>query len=65
MGLFSLPPAQSRADLNLDMFLSGNDGGKFRKKMRRVMPAEWFPQSAPFSSRGRMKTQIGLICCRM
>lgn len=46
MGLFSLPPAQSRADLNLDMFLGGNDGGKVQKKMRRVMPAEWFPQSA-------------------
>ena len=39
MGLFSLPPAQSRADLNLDMFLGGNDGGKVQKKMRRVMPA--------------------------
>ena len=46
MGLFSLPPAQSRADLNLDMFLGGNDGGKVQEKMRRVMPAEWFPQSA-------------------
>lgn len=46
MGLFSLPPAQSRADLNLDLFLGGNDGGKAQKIMRRVMPAEWFPQSA-------------------
>lgn len=32
MGLFSLPPAQSRADLNLDMFLGGNDGGNVQKK---------------------------------
>lgn len=45
MGLFSLPPAQSRADLNLDMFLGGNDGGKVQKKKapryaRRMVSAE-------------------------
>lgn len=64
MGLFSLPPAQSRADLNLDMFLGGNDGGNVQKKMRRVMPAEWFPQSA-VQLTWRMKAQTGPICCRM
>lgn len=64
MGLFSLPPAQSRADLNLDMFLGGNDGGKVQKKCAALCPPNGF-RRAPFSSRGRMKTQIGLICCRM
>ena len=64
MGLFSLPPAQSRADLNLDMFLGGNDGGKVQEKMRRVMPAEWFPQSAVQLTWPHENTDW-LICCRM
>lgn len=45
MGLFSLPPAQSRADLNLDMFLNSPESKKPLKSACRTMPAEWFPQS--------------------
>lgn len=45
MGLFSLPPAPPRADLNLDLFLQGAGGGDQFKEFRRTMPAEWFPQS--------------------
>lgn len=44
MGLFSLPPAPPRADLNLDMFLKEGSGEQL-KRFRRTMAAEWFPQS--------------------
>lgn len=45
MGLFSLPPAPPRADLNLDIFLKGDNNGEQIKQFRRTMAAEWFPQS--------------------
>ncbi len=44
MALFSLPPAQSRADLNLSLFLGGNGGGAAHALTRTLAP-EWFPQS--------------------
>lgn len=45
MGLFSLPPAPPRADLNLDMFLNGDGQEEPTGHLRCTMAAEWFPQS--------------------
>lgn len=45
MGLFRLPPAPPKADLNLDMFLSGKATEEHQRRVRRVLASEWFPQS--------------------
>lgn len=45
MGLFSIPPAPPRTDLNLDMFLGSDRTESTLRRPRRTLPAEWAAQS--------------------
>ncbi len=45
MGLFTLPPKIPQADLNLDLFLKGDNLETTIRRPRRTLAAEWFPQS--------------------
>ncbi len=44
MSLFSRLPSPPRSDLNLDVFLKGDNDGQQVHQLRRTLPAEWFPQ---------------------
>lgn len=46
MGLFSLPPKQPQADLNLEYFLKNGLNTSEDKRFKRMLAPEWFPQSA-------------------
>jgi len=45
MGLFTLPPSPPRADLDLESFLQSDAQQTPVKRFRRMLAAEWFPQS--------------------
>lgn len=45
MGIFTLPPKPPRADLDLESFLQGDSRQTPVKRFRRMLAAEWFPQS--------------------
>jgi len=45
MGIFSLPPAPPRADLDLESLLRGDAQQTPVRRFKRTLPAEWFPQS--------------------
>lgn len=45
MGIFSLPPAPPRADLDLESFLRSDATQSPVQRFRRMLAAEWFPQS--------------------
>ncbi len=46
MGLFSLPPKQPQADLDLEFFLKNGLVAQDNKRFKRMLAPEWFPQSA-------------------
>lgn len=45
MGLFTLPPAPPRADLDLESYLHADATQTPVRRFRRMLAAEWFPQS--------------------
>ena len=46
MSLFSLPPKQPQADLDLEFFLKNGLVAQDNKRFKRMLAPEWFPQSA-------------------
>ena len=45
MGIFTLPPKQPRADLDIESFLRSDSRKSPIRRMRRALATEWFPQS--------------------
>lgn len=45
MGIFTLPPKLPHTDLDYDLFMRNPEGVPVRR-LKRTLPAEWFPQSA-------------------
>ena len=61
MSLFSLPPKQPQADLDLEFFLKNGLVAQDNKRFKRMLAPEWFPQSAVQLTWPHV-VPIGLIC---